>query len=144
MTIRTKDGEEVVMSYKDISEGKFMIRDGEGNVMEAGALDLSKVPAWVPRVPGVTVATGSFRRSGDGKSAGMYVGGTSASADAVEEFFKGEAGQLGFTSSSSSSSGVNGTEVRSLDYSGGGRGLKIVITSKPGSDVQVNVGYEEK
>ena len=62
MTIRTKDGKEMTMRYKDIADGKFMITDAEGNVAEFGGTDLSQLPSWVPRVPEGKTSRASFKK----------------------------------------------------------------------------------
>jgi hypothetical protein len=143
MTIRTKDGREMTMRYKDIAEGKFTVTDGEGNVAEFGGSDLSQVPAWVPRVPDMKIVTSAFKNQQDGKTSGLYTATSSQSADQLGEFFAAEARKLGASSSSTSTTSVNGVENRILTFEGGGRTLNIVITTKPGDDTQVSVGYEE-
>lgn len=143
MTIRTKDGKVLTMSYKDISEGKFAVRDAEGNIAEFGGSDLSQIPAWVPRAPGLKNVTSAFKNQQGGKISGLYTATTAASPDQLDEFFKAEAEKLGTNSSSTSTTTVNGTENRSLSFKGRGRNLNIVITAKPGEDTQVSVGYEE-
>jgi hypothetical protein len=143
MTIRTKDGKEVTLGYKDISEGRFTMVDGEGNTMSLGKTDLKDVPSWVPRVPELKGVSASMRNVEDGKVSGMYVATTSEAVESLETFFKAEAETLGFTRSSSRSTRMNGAESRSQTYSGGGKTLNIVITVNPGEDTQVNVGYEE-
>ena len=143
MTIRTKDGKEVTMSYKDISEGKFAITDAEGNTAEFGGTDLSKIPAWVPRLPGQANVISAFQNQAGGKSSGVYVATTNQPAEELTEFFKAEAETLKTTSSSISSTAVNGVETRNLTFSGSGKTLTIVITSKPGTDTEVSVGFTE-
>ena len=86
MTIRTKDGKVMTLSYKDIAEGKFMVRDAEGNVAEFGSTDLSKVPAWVPRVPDMQSATAAFHSQQNGKLSGLYTATTDRSANDLNEF----------------------------------------------------------
>lgn len=143
MTIRTKDGEVMTMSYKDIAEGKFLIRDAQGNTTEFGGTDLSKVPSWVPRVPDMKTTSTSFQTQQDGKLSGLYSTTTTRSAEELAEFFKKDAQELGVTSSRSTSTQVNGVENQVLNFEGRDRKLNIVITSKPGEDTQVSVSYEE-
>ena len=143
MTIRTKDGQEMTMSYKDVSTGKFTIKDAQGNTSQIGQSDLTNVPKWVPRVPKMKTATGSFQTKDAGKVTGLYSATTTATAGEVEEFFKAEAGRLELTESSRTSFSADGTENRVIVYEGGGHQLNLVITGKPGAEVQVNVGYEE-
>jgi hypothetical protein len=144
MTIRTKDGKEITMSYKDVAEGRFLLKDADGNIAEFGGIDLSKLPAWVPRVPDVKTATAMFRNEETGKGSGLYSATTTKSAAELGEFFKAEAEKLKATSSNSSSTVVDGVESRTLGFEGAGKKLNIVITSKPGADTQVTVSYEEE
>lgn len=144
MTIRTKDGQEMTMSYKDISKGKFTIRDADGNVTQVGEdADLSNVPAWVPRVQGMTTGAGSFQSQEGGKVSGIFNATTRDSVEVVEAYFKSEAEKLNLASSSQSSAKVDGVETRALSYEGGGKVLTIILTAKAGEDTQVNVSYEE-
>ncbi len=142
MTIRTKGGETITMSYKDISEGKFRMRDAAGNTTEIGSADLSKLPSWVPRVPDVKDATSSVQNERDGNVSGLYSVTTTQSADQLEDHFKAGAEKPGSGSSSQSSASFNGTESRTLSFERDGRKINIVITAKPGEDTMVNVGYE--
>lgn len=143
MTLRTKDGKEMTLSYKDISEGKFAVLDAPGNLVEFAGTDLSTLPAWVPRVPDMITATASIMNQENGKTSGLYTATSAIPVAELEEFFRTEAEKLKPTSSSRSSTMVNGVESRILNFEGSGRKLNIVITSKPGEDVQVSVGFEE-
>lgn len=144
MTVRTKDGKNITLSYKELSEGKFTFKDSEGNSAQFGRTNLDDVPGWVPRVPGMKAVQTSMRNQKGGKVSGLYSVTSSESTEVLEAFFKGEAEKLKFTSSSFSNYNVNGVENRNLTFSGGGHHLDIVFTAKPGEETQVNVGYEEK
>jgi hypothetical protein len=133
----------MTMSYKDISEGKFLIKDAKGNIAEFGGADLTNVPAWVPKVPNLKSTNSSIRSSEDGKLSGLYSATSGDPIESLAEFFKSEAAKLGFNVSKSKSVNVNGVETRNLTYEGSGRKLNIIITGKPNEDVLVNVGYEE-
>lgn len=143
MTIRTQDGKVMTMSYKDISEGKFTMTDAEGNIAEFEGSDLSQVPAWVPRLPDLKSVTSAFNNQADGKTSGLYVATTGQSAEELTEFFNTESKKLKATSSSVSSTTVNAMQSRTLSYGGNGKKLNIVITSQPGEDTRVRVGYTE-
>lgn len=144
MTIRTKDGQEMTMNYQDIAAGKFTVKDADGTTTQIGQADLSTVPAWVPRVPKLQSTTSSVQNKASGKISGLYAATTTESIGALEAFFKAEAEKLKMTSSSRTALKADGVENRMLSYEGEGRTLNIVITSKPGEDGQVNVGYEEE
>jgi len=143
MTIRTKDGQQVTLSYKEISQGKFTIKDAEANITQIGQVDLTNVPAWVPRLAQPKVISASIQNTESGKVSGLYSATSGESINALDEFFKAETGKLKFTKSSSSSFNADGVENRNLSFEGAGRKLNVVLTGKPGEDVQVNVGYEE-
>jgi hypothetical protein len=142
MTIRTKDGETITLSYKDIAEGKFRMKDAQGNTTEIGSADLSKLPSWVPRVPEMKNATSSMQSERDGMVSGLYSATSAQAAEALEEHFKSELGKLGSGSTSSSNTTLNGSASRTLSAERDGRKIDIVITAKPGEDTMVNVGYE--
>ena len=144
MTIRTKDGQEMTLSYKDIAEGKLRVKGADGSSVELGNVDLSKVPAWVPQVPEARNTSLPFHQEQDGAVKGMFSAHTPLGTDELEETFKAEASKLGFNSSNRIAQNVNGTETRSLSYSGGGRSLQIIITVAPGEDTLVNMAYEAK
>lgn len=143
MTVRTKDGEELTMSYKDISAGKFVVKDAKGNTSQIGQSDLSNVPEWVPRIPQLKIATASFNTKEDDKVSGLYSATTSATADALDKFFKTASERLNMTEANRTAMNSDGVEHLILSYEGGGRSLNIVITGKLGEDAQVNVGYEQ-
>ena len=144
MTIRTKDGQEMTLSYKEVTEGKFTVKDAQGNIAQVGKSDLSTVPAWVPRVPKMKSTTGSYLNQKEGQIAGFYSATTDESSNGLEEFFKLEAGKLKMPEAVRTSFNTDGVENRILTYEGDGRKLSIIITGKPGEDLQVNVSYEEE
>ncbi|MEN9974884.1 MAG: hypothetical protein RLZZ282_890 [Verrucomicrobiota bacterium] len=143
MTVRTKDGEELTMCYKDISAGKFVMKDAKGNVSQIGQSDLSNVPEWVPRIPQLKIATASFNTKEDDKVSGLYSATTAATPDALAKFFKTASERLNMTEANRTAMNSDGVENLMLSYQGDGRSLHIVITGKPGEDAQVNVGYEQ-
>ena len=144
MTIRTKDGKEMTLSYKDIAEGKLVMTDAEGNETVIGSGDLSKVPAWVPKAPDLSEAVSTFHSNAGGQVSGQFSGKSGQSADDLKTFFADAASGLGMTSSSTGSTSLNGTTVSTMEYSGGGKSLTIVITETPGSRTLVNTNYTEK
>lgn len=144
MTIRTKAGEEMTLSYRDIAEGKFRVKGADGSTMDIGSVDLSKLPAWVPRVEDLESVALSFHSEKDGKASGAYSATTTLGADAVEEAYKEAVSSLGFTASHRTAHNVNGSETRSLAYEGADRKLQIIITSSAGEPTLVNVAYEER
>jgi hypothetical protein len=144
MTIRTKDGKEVTLSYKDISEGRITVEDADGNVTNIGSTDLSVVPAWVPRAPDLSDTISTFHTESGSEINGQFSGKTPATADELKTFYGDAASTLGTSSSSNTSMTANGTTVITLSYSGGGKSMKFVITEKSGSATLVNTNYSEK
>lgn len=144
MTIRTKDGKEATVSYKDISEGKIEFTDQDGNVTRLGSTDLTHVPAWVPQAPDLTDGVSMFHSDGGGEITGQFSGKSGKSADELRTLFEGEASAAGLSSSSSGSTNLGATTVVTLEFSGGGKSLNIVITEKPGSATLVNTNYSGK
>ncbi len=143
MTIRTKDGEEVTLSYKDIAEGKIAITDMDGNTTRIGAADLSEVPAWVPQVPDLSDAVSTFHSEGGAKIEGQFSGKTSQTLAQLRMFFEGEASRLGLNTRSHTSMDAAGTAIVTLNFSDDGKTLVFLITEKPGSKTLVNTNYTE-
>lgn len=144
MTIRTKDGKEITLSYKDLAEGKISVTDENGNTTRMGSADLSQVPAWVPKAADLSDGVSIFHSEGGGQVSGQFSGKSSQNLDQLRTFFEGEASGLGFGSSSNSSMDANGIGVVTLEFSGGDKSLTLVITEKPGSSTLVNTNYSEK
>jgi hypothetical protein len=144
MTIRTKDGKEMTLSYKDISEGRIEMKDQDGNVTTMGSSDLSQVPAWVPQAPDLKEGVSMFHSNAGGTITGQFSGRSDKSLVDLQSFFEDEASSQGLSSSSTSSTNMGATSVATLEFSGGGKTLNIVITEKPGSSALINTNYSEK
>lgn len=143
MTIRTKDGKEMTLSYKDIAEGKITMTDENGNATTLGSSDLSKVPAWVPKADDLTGGISLYHSDAGSGIAGQFSGKSSKGVEDLKTFFESAATSQGLSSSSNSSMDLNGTAVSTVEYSGGGKSLKIVITEKSGSQTLINTHYSE-
>ena len=144
MTIRTKNGEEITLSYQDLAEGKISVTDAEGNTTRIGSADLSQVPAWVPKAPDLSDAVSMFHTEGGGKVAGQFSGKSGQSLAQLRTLFESEATSLGLNTSSNNSMNMNGTSVVTLNFSGGDKSLTFVITEKPGTATLVNTNYSEE
>lgn len=147
MTVRnTKTGEQYTMSYKDLAEGRFTVTDAEGTTttVGGGGVDLSQVPAWVPRPPDAQSTTSTFHQESGGDVSGMLNIKTTASVDEVAEFYEKAAKAAGLGASTSRSATVGGTTTRTLEFSGGGRTLNVSIVSSPEEGMNVAVGYQGK
>lgn len=143
MTIKTKEGKKFTLSYEDIAAGKISMTDEDGATIQIGSADLSKVPAWVPRAPGLFDAVSTFHSQSAEKVEGQFSGKSDQSLDQLRTYFEAEASRLGLTTSSDSSMNMNGTAVVTLNFSGDHKTLVLIVTEKPGSKTLVNTNYSE-
>ncbi len=141
MTIRTSNGEEMTLSYKDIAAGRITVTDANGNTTNIGSTDLSSVPAWVPLPADLTNAVSLFHKEGGGKVEGQIAGQSPQGKDALKAFFEDAGSKIGTSSNSYMESGNFG--VNTLKFTGNGQVLKIVITSESGKPSQLNIYYSE-
>ena len=144
MTVRTKEGKEMTFTYDEIRKGKISFTDSDGNSTEIGASDLSKVPAWVPRVPGISGQLNAFSSDTADSVSGFYTAQTTESADDVEAYFNAEADRLGLGNSSNTSINSNGIANRTVSRSQDGRQLTLTLTTQPNEPLMVQVGYSDK
>ena len=144
MTLRTKDGEEMTLSYKDIQDGKFIVTDKDGNTTRIGSADLSQVPAWVLKAPDLTEGLSIFHSEAGGKLTGQFSGKSAMKADDLKKFFEEQANAAGFSSFTSNSLNTGGTNIHTLAMGADtGKSLNIVITEKAGGDTLVSTNYSE-
>ncbi len=143
MTIRTKDGKEMTLSYKDIADGKFTVTDENGNVTTLGSTDLSHVPAWVPKPDDFSDGVSMYHTVTGGKVSGQFSGRSAKGVDDLKAFFEAAATSNSMSSNASTSMDLNGTKVATFEFSGSGKSLKLVITEKSGSPTLINTYYSE-
>ncbi|MCH7227098.1 hypothetical protein [Haloferula sp. A504] len=143
MTVRVKSsGEEITVSYADIAEGRFTVTDGSGTTTSIGAVDESKIPAWVPRYPNIADQKSVFHQDKPDGVEGVWMFSTHDTTEQIEAFFDAETSWS--TSSGGSSMSINGAQQQELDYSGDGRVLKIIAASSGGGGpTQVTLNYKE-
>ena len=144
MTIRTKDGKEMTLNYKEVSQGKFSVKDANGNVTEIGASDLSKLPSWVPRAPSLKETVSTFQNLQDECVMGGYSGTSTDSLDTLEAFFKTAASKLSLAATSRMSFNTDGNDNRIIAFEAGNRKLNILLNSTSSGETCVHVSYEEK
>lgn len=144
MTIRTKGGEEMTLSYKDIAEGKFTVTDKGGNTTMIGSSELSHVPAWVPKPADFTEGLSVFHSEAGNEISGQFSGKSALKADDLISFFESEATKLGFPTASGTRKVLDGVTIITHGFTSDDRSLHIVITEKPGSATLVNTNYSEK
>ncbi len=143
MTIRTKEGEEITLSYKDISEGRFMVKDKDGNVTQFGSMDLSKVPSWVPQATDLKDAVSLYHGETAKEISGQFSGKSARSAKDLEAELSAKWAASGISSNNKGVTNVNGTSIITLNYSDEKRKLQIIITEESGSETLVNTFYSE-
>lgn len=145
MTVRTSSGEEVTVSYKEISEGRFSVRDAEGNLHRFGQMDLSSLPAWVPRPEEMEAAQSFFQTEDNQRLAGAYQSRSKGdlSLDEAEALFTRAAEAEGFASPDRSSTEANGLPMRTLVFRNDSRDLTIVLSGE-GGPVNAQISYSEK
>ena len=144
MTIRTRNGEEMTLSYADISEGRIRVTDKDGNETRIGSTDLSRVPGWVPKAGDLSDAVSFYQSETGDEISGQFSGRTAASPEEIEAEIETQALALDMTAGGRSTMGVQGVSTTTLNFSGGGRELRVVITGRPGEKTQVNTNYAEK
>lgn len=143
MTVRIKSsGEEVTVSYTDLAEGRFTVKDGKGSVTSIGAADDSQVPAWVPRHPDSAGKTGVVHKEMPDSIEGVWVFSTNDTPEEVRDFFS--AGIDWSKSGSSTMTNLGSITQLEESFEGGGRELKLIAASGvDGQPTQVTVSYKE-
>lgn len=145
MTVRTKSGETITVSYADISEGKFTFKDSSGNITTlGGSTDFTDVPSWVPKVPKISGDPSVFPATVAGKAKGFYTATSEASVAELESFIDGFTTTAGFTSSSRSNVSVGSVQKIVLSRSSGDRSFTVTLSGEAGTPTFVQVTYEEK
>lgn len=144
MTIQNKNGKKMTLKYKDILDGKFSVKDSNGNDTEIGESDLSNLPTWLPRVPSLKVTNVTAQNSQDEGGTGGYIGTSTDSLDTLEAFIKKAASKLNLNSSNSTSINSDGNDMRIIAYEAGSRKLNVILSSKSAGETLVQVSYEEK
>lgn len=143
LTLRTRVGQEMTLSYADIAQGKLEMMDAEGNKVQLGSADLSQIPAWVPMAPDFMDGFSMFSSASGREVSGQFSGKSGMTADDLRSFFLDEASSLGLMSSRSKTTAAGGVTVSSLSFSGGGKSFSVVITGKRGDPTLVTSTYSE-
>ncbi len=143
MTVRVKStGEQLTLKYDDLAKGRILVKDKDGNVAPLSQGDLAKVPAWVPRYPGITDEV-SLSQSEDASS-GMLAFTTNDSAEAIKKFYSDEADKISLNSSTSTSVNLGDANKLNLTFGSGPRALKVDAFNKSGEPLSVKVLYSGK
>ncbi|CAN5810352.1 hypothetical protein BH11VER1_BH11VER1_03750 [soil metagenome] len=169
ITVRNKkSGEVVTLSFKDISEGKFSMKNAKGETVSIdgsdaagkggivmkgpegevviGGTDAKAIapPAWVPMYPNLKSQPGGMRSEKNGAIAGAFAAETTDAATAVKEFYEAKLKEAGFETNITTT-GTGGGEfiiihgTKDDDKSQ----VSAVISSKDGK-TGVMINYEEK
>ena len=146
ITLRAKpSGRQITTTYDDVAHGRVTIDDPAGNPVPLFHGDLTKVPAWVPRYPGATGEASLLHRDLPDRIHGIIVADSTDTIDAAERYFEAEAAKLfPISSTSRSSSDLNGMKQLRLSYSSGKRRLEVNAYAVPGSPLTVQTIYAEE
>ncbi len=161
----TKTGEEATLNFEDIAEGRFSMSTdegeyridatdgGEGGVTFTGpdgqetrigaSADLSAVPDWAPRYPGMTDAQSSLHSTTADGVMGAFTGKSDDDAQKVidhyKQLFEDKGYEIGGESMTrtgdSAFGGINGDL-------GDGRSVNVVVMESGGS-TQVTINYNQ-
>lgn len=165
MTVRnTKDGKVLTLSFEDIKNGKFSIKDEAGKEVtfsaegkgDKGGLTVegpdgktvfgvganaANAPSWVPRYPGATIEGNFAADTPEGKG-GSFTARTSDDVGRVIDFYKRELEAAGLKVTTTRVDGADGpagtvsgeSEKRSA----------TVMVGRDGSGTQAIVTYSDK
>lgn len=143
MTIREdKTGKEMTFSYQDIADGKFAVTSSDGSSVSFGAVDLTKLPAWVV-LPSDAKSTGGFLNVVNGKNSGVVVFTTAMTAEEVKDFFNKAWESWSTSSGSSSSMTLNGVETVTLEKKSATQEISVMVQAS-GGKTTATVTYSEK
>lgn len=138
-------GEQVKTHYDEIIHGKVTLPDASGTPVPLFQGDLTKVPAWVPRYPKATGTISLAHQDLSTRVHGIFVEETTDSVSDVETFSDAEAAKLfSFSSTSRSTSTINGLRKLRLSYASGKRKFEILAHGKSGSPTTVMTVYTEE
>ncbi|HEX4954560.1 MAG TPA: hypothetical protein VF017_14300 [Thermoanaerobaculia bacterium] len=144
LTMDTGKGKVTIDAKGSGQEGKVEVTDAAGKtVFEAGAADLSQLPAWVPRYPGAS-STGMMATGGgaDGRG-GVFQLKTGDSVDEVRAYYERELEGAGFDLQKNSVSSGGSQFVTLIGTGREGRSVTVGIL-RDGGETQVTLQYGER
>lgn len=169
VTVRNKkSGEEVTLSFKEIADGKFSMKNAKGEEVSIDASDATgkggvvmkgpdgevvvggtntaaiAPPAWVPMYPNLKSRPGGMRSEKKGVIAGAFAAETADAGEKVKAFYEAKLKEAGFDTNVTSTSG-NGGEFNIVHGTkdDGKTQVSAIITSENGK-TGVMINYEEK
>ena len=163
----TKTGEEATLNFEDIAEGRFSMttdegefridaeggEGGEGGVTFTGpdgqetriggSADLSAVPDWVPRYPGMVDAQGTLHSTTAEGVMGAFTGKSTDDAQKVVDHFKQLVEDEGYKIGGESMTRTGETAFGGVSGERDGRTVNVVIMENAGES-QVTINYNQK
>ena len=158
-----KSGEVTTLSFNDISQGKFTMKNGKGEEMsiDASGAKEGKVvmkgpdgqtvigdsaatpaPSWVPAYPGLQSQPGGMRIEKGGELKGLAVAQTTDAVAKVKEFYDVQLKGAGFQTEVNTTS-IGGTETATVNAKkDDGKQTVNIVISVEGGKTNVMVSYE--
>lgn len=143
MTVKTKDGKTMTFSYADLKEGKFRMSGPDGETVEIGGVSTSKLPAWLPAVPGLKATASTWAVEKDGKRSGLFSVTSSVTPAQADSELSAKFKAAGFSETSRTSATADGNTTIMLAFENGEKKSQVVIGGKSGEDTTVSYTYEE-
>ena len=143
MTIKEdKTGKEMTFSYQDIANGKFEMTTADGEKISVGAVDVTKIPTWVP-LPADAKATGGYQKDNAGKASGAVMFTTALTAEEAKDFFQKSFDAWPSGTGSNSMVNFNGVERHTLEKKSSDKEIAVIVQAD-GTATSVTVTYIEK
>jgi len=140
----TKTGETTTWNYADIEKGRVSLTDSEGRQFQIGALDISRLPNWLPRYPGSSNMTGGISDNN-----GTLNFSTKDSPESIISFYSNAASELGMEETNIGNAELSQigmfSKMAHFTTEDRSRTLTIIVHSdNQVSDSIVSVTYEDK
>ena len=133
-----KTGEEITMAYNEVAQGKFTMKNSNGEETVYG-IAASAPPAWVPAYPGAAAPGAGMRSEKPAGVSGTYMVQTKDAAAKVSEFFEAKLKADGFTTVATASAG--GAAVVNAKKEDEKRTVTVQISGDKGA-TQMVITYE--
>ncbi len=133
-----KTGEEITMAYNEVAQGKFTMKNSNGEETVYGTA-ASAPPAWVPAYPAAVAQGAGMRTEKPEGVSGTYMVQTKDAAAKVSEFFEAKLKADGFTTVATASAG--GAAVVNAKNEADQRTVTVQISGDQGA-TQMVITYE--
>lgn len=134
-----KTGEEITMSYNEVSQGKFKMKNSNGEETVIGGADTAP-PAWVPAYPGAAAQGLGMRVAKPTGISGTFMVQTGDTPDKVREFFETKLKADGYTTVATPSAA--GSSIVNAKKDAEQRSVTVRISGEKGA-TQIIINYEE-